>query len=81
MTDESFIRGRKNIIPFFLKKFNFDPPKDPWQTVRSWKKRFGFPIRYLPNGQPYLIPSEVTMWAITYDEKRKLHPDTPQTTP
>jgi len=71
MVDEPFIRGRKNIIPWFLKKFSFDESKNIWQTVRSWKIRFGFPIRYLPNGQPYIIPSEANKWAITYDEKRK----------
>ena len=71
MVDEQFIRGRKNIIPWFLKKFNFEETKDPWQTVKKWKKRFGFPVRYLPNGQPYIIPSEATTWAIAYDEKIK----------
>jgi hypothetical protein len=71
VVDEAFIRGRKSIIEFFLKKFNFGETKNTWQTVRSWKRRFGFPIRYLPNNQPYIIPSEVTKWAITYDENRK----------
>jgi len=68
---EAFVRGKKNIIPFFLEQFNFEETKDPWQTIRDWKQRFGFPIRYLPNGQPYIIPSEAVKWAITYDEKRK----------
>ena len=73
MVDEPFVRSRKNIIPWFLKKFCFEETKDPWQTIRDWKQRFGFPIRYLPNGQPYIIPSEVNTWAITYDENRKNH--------
>lgn len=68
---EVFVRGRKSIIEFFQSTFDFPKTKNPWQTVRSWKNRFGFPIRYLPNGQPYLIPSEAVRWAIIYDDKRK----------
>ncbi len=71
MSDEVFVRGRKSIIEFFQKTFDFKQTKDPWQTIRDWKRRFGFPIRYLPNGQPYLIPSEAITWAITYDDRRK----------
>jgi hypothetical protein len=71
MTREPFITGRKNIIPYFLQQFSFAETKNPWQTIRDWKQRFGFPIRYLPNGKPYVIPSEVVTWAIAYDEKRK----------
>jgi len=55
----------------FPKTFNYPPTRNPWQTVRSWRDRFGFPIRYLPNGQPYILRSEAITWAITYDNRRK----------
>jgi hypothetical protein len=41
-----------------------------WDTVKRWKRRWNFPVRYLPNGKPMVIASEYLKWAIMYDEKR-----------
>jgi hypothetical protein len=62
----NLINGRKEILAFFKEKYGITD----WQTVRRWRKRFTFPIRYYPNGKPYLIPSEAIQWAINYDNLR-----------
>lgn len=46
-----------------------------WGTVRNWKRKYALPIRYLPNGKPFVVLSEVREWMVVFsDLKRKTHP-------
>jgi len=42
-----------------------------WDTVRNWKRAYKLPLRYLPNGKPMIIQSEVRSWMITYSDLKK----------
>lgn len=42
-----------------------------WRTVRRWKKRHCFPIRYTHTGIPYIIEGEILMWEIEYQNEVK----------
>lgn len=39
-----FIIGRKDICSFF--------DVQCWGTIRRWKRKYGLPLRYLPNSKP-----------------------------
>jgi len=40
-------------------------------TARKFRKRFGMPVRNLPNGAPMAIPRELDLWAIEYEKLKK----------
>lgn len=61
MTD--IITGKENVLAYFREKFNVHS----WQTVKRWKKK-GMPIRYLESHAPFIIPSEIILWAVKFDE-------------
>lgn len=42
-----------------------------WDTVRKWKTDYKLPVRYLPNGKPMIIQSEVRTWMVTYSDLKK----------
>ncbi len=62
MSDE-IITGKENILTYLRVKYNVHS----WDTVKRWKKK-GFPIRYLESHAPFILPAEVILWAVTYDE-------------
>jgi len=66
MEVESWIVGKENILKFSREKFNFHS----WQSVRYWRKKYKFPVRYLPNGVPFFIVEEVIDWSIEFDRIR-----------
>jgi hypothetical protein len=59
--------GRKEILAFCHEVFGITS----WQTVRAWKRRYGFPIRRLPNGRPFLLHDEAHKWS---EEKSFISP-------
>lgn len=63
MTELDIARGRKEILQL-LRVLD-------WGTVRDWKRKHSLPLRYLPNGQPFLIPREVKAWMVKYSELSK----------
>ena len=65
--DKDLASGREEILDFCKKEFSIHS----WQTIRYWKKEYMFPIRYLPNGKPFLVVSEAIIWAVKYDDLRK----------
>ena len=62
MSDE-IITGKENILAYLRAKYNVHS----WDTVKRWKKK-GLPIRYLESHAPFVLPDEVILWAVTYDE-------------
>lgn len=42
-----------------------------WRTVRQWKLKYKLPIRYLPNGRPFMIPEELHAWLLRYSDLKK----------
>ena len=65
--NDTWITGTDDIVNFC--KEYFGPTS--WKTLRDWKKKYKFPIRYFPNGRPYLIQSEAQIWAVTFDNLKK----------
>lgn len=39
-----------------------------WKTVKNWKRNYALPLRYLPNGKPMVIASEMRAWMVAYSE-------------
>jgi len=39
-----------------------------WGTIRRWKRNYSMPIRYLPNGKPFIIPQEVQTWMVVFSD-------------
>lgn len=66
MTD-GWITGKEDLLEYCKKKFGFHS----WQSVRYWRKKYKFPVRYLPNGVPYIIQTEIIVWAAKYDDLRR----------
>lgn len=50
----SWIVGRKPIVAYLQRFIDCYS----WQSVRIWVKKYGLPLRHLPNGKPYVIPLE-----------------------
>lgn len=42
-----------------------------WRTVKNWKNNYSLPVRYLPNGKPMILSSEVKTWMIEYSNLQK----------
>jgi hypothetical protein len=59
--------GKEGILDYCRNKFNLHS----WQSVRNWKRKYKFPIRYLPNRKPFLVIKELIEWSVKYDELRK----------
>lgn len=66
MNDE-WIVGREDILEYCKAKFDFHS----WQSVRYWKKKYKFPIRYLPNRKPFFIVRELVAWSVEFDNIRR----------
>ncbi|HBJ75192.1 MAG TPA: hypothetical protein DDY86_06735 [Syntrophaceae bacterium] len=66
MTD-GWITGKTDMLEYCKRKFGFHS----WQSVRYWRKKYKFPVRYLPNGVPYIIQTEIITWAAKYDDIRR----------
>lgn len=72
MTELDIALGRKEIMHLLHVK--------DWGTVRSWHRNYNLPLRRLPHGQPFVLPSEVKNWLIKYSdlkaeaEKKRLFP-------
>lgn len=64
---QGWIVGKMNMLEYCRRRFGFHS----WQSVRYWRRKYKFPLRYLPNGVPYLIESEVILWAAKWDEIRR----------
>ena len=62
-TDDFWFVGRKSITAFCSEKFGVAS----WHTVKTWGELYALPVRYLPNGEPFLIYIEAINWAIMYD--------------
>ena len=43
-----------------------------WGTIRNWKRRYGLPLRYLPNGRAFLMLDEAKIWMVEFDRLKKL---------
>jgi len=56
--------GRGEIVAYCKEAFGISS----WASVRDWKRRWAFPIRYLPTGRPFLIFAEAQKWAIRFDD-------------
>lgn len=65
--DNSWASGRENILELLSRYTNVTT----WQTVRTWKRDYGLPIRYFPNGTPFIIENEFQLWAIKFDKIKK----------
>jgi hypothetical protein len=53
-----------------------------WGTIRNWKRSYAMPIRYMPNGRPMLLLSELKVWLVKFSEiKKNTHPFSTQTHP
>ncbi len=48
---DDLIIGRKEI----MKEFGVNR----WQTVRDWRKKYGFKFIYLPNGKPAIMRNQL----------------------
>ncbi len=62
-TDDFWFVGRESIVEFCKKKFGFSS----WHTAKTWQRFYAFPVRFLPNGEPFLIYIEAINWALMYD--------------
>ncbi|MFA6290169.1 MAG: hypothetical protein WC637_00230 [Victivallales bacterium] len=60
------ITGKENVLEYFREHFKVHS----WQTVKRWKKK-GMPIRYLESHAPFIIPKEIVLWAVNFDELTK----------
>ena len=59
--------GRTEIIDMCNNLFGITS----WDSVRRWRKSYKLPIRYFPNGKPYLIEAEADKFAIKFSEKNR----------
>jgi hypothetical protein len=62
-TDDFWFVGQEQILTFCKEKFNFGS----WTTANAWRNLYAFPIRKLPNNEPFLIYVEAINWALAYD--------------
>lgn len=62
-----WVTGKQDVLEYCKKHFGFHS----WQSVRYWRKKYNLPIRYLPNGKPFFITSEILLWSIKFDEIKK----------
>jgi len=67
------ISGSTEILDFCKQNFKFHS----WASVRHWRKKHSLPVRYWPNGIPYMIVSEVVRWGIELDRIKKEKKVTP----
>ena len=65
--DTEQANGREEIVAYCKEAFGITS----WASVRVWKKRWSFPVRYLPTGRPFLIFREAQRWAVRFDNLRK----------
>lgn len=65
--DAGQANGRDEIVAYCKEVFGITS----WQSVRAWRIKWSFPIRYLPNGKPFLIHGEAQKWAIRFDDLRR----------
>ena len=61
--DDFWFVGRDSIVSFCKEKFGINA----WSSVKSWMNNYSFPVRHLPNGEPFLIYIEAINWALAYD--------------
>ena len=61
------LSGSDAILAFCKSNFNFHS----WQSVRHWRRKYSLPIRYWPNGTPYMLINEVTRWGVEYDNIKR----------
>jgi hypothetical protein len=66
MTD-GWVTGKENVLEYCKKHFGFHS----WQSVRYWRKKYALPVKYLPNGKPFIIVPEIIFWANRYYEIKK----------
>lgn len=59
--------GREEIVAYCKEAFGITS----WASVRVWRRKWSFPVRYLPTGRPFLIHREAQVWAVKFDELRK----------
>lgn len=64
MNNQSRAIGREEIVMLVEQH----APVTTWRTIRAWKKKYGLPIEYYPNGKPYLDEQKFVTWL----EKKKL---------
>jgi len=38
-------------------------------TIKRYKSRYNFPLHYLPDGFPVIIPAEVDAWLLAFNEE------------
>lgn len=67
MTDIGVAHGREEIVAYCKQTFGITS----WQSVRAWRRKWSFPVRYLPNGKPFLVHSEAQNWAIWFDDLQR----------
>ena len=60
------ITGKQNILNWCRNYLG----AHSWNTIRRWKRQ-GLPLRYLPSNVPFVIPTEVILWAVKRDEENK----------
>mgnify|MGYP007083299313 FL=1 len=65
--DSPWASGREKILELLSQYTNITT----WQTIRTWKCNYGLPIRYFPNGTPFIIENEFKSWAINFDKIKK----------
>lgn len=62
-SDDFWYLGEKQILEFCKRRFGFRS----WTTAKLWMREYAFPIRRMPNQEPFLIYLEAINWALTYD--------------
>lgn len=65
--DDGWLTGKIEVLDYCKRHFGFHS----WQSVRYWRKKYALPVRYLPNGKPFIIIKEILVWSIKYDEIKK----------
>ena len=65
--DAGQANGREEIVAYCKEAFGITS----WASVRIWKRRWSFPVRYLPNGRPFLVFREAQRWAVRFDDLRR----------
>ena len=67
--NDDWIVGKGSILDYCRSNLGLHS----WDTLRRWKNSLEFPIRYLPSNKPYIVITEVRIWAIKFDDKKKKH--------
>jgi hypothetical protein len=62
-SDDFWYLGKEQILQFCKRRFGFES----WKTAKQWQREYAFPIRHMPNGEPFIIYLEAINWALTYD--------------